>query len=301
MAGASGRSWQFRLVLILAVLAFVGFSIAPALAPLKNLSTAQAPGNGQTSVDLLQREVAGYRIVLEREPDNILALRSLTEDLLRLGQVDEAIAPLQHWVELEPENVELALQLGQFQVQAGQFEAAIETFNPLYERQPNRSDILENLVDAEVAAGDVTAAIALLETRLQDKQSAISTAGSASTAAIPPQAINTALLLARTYLQSDRVDDSLALYDRLIAEHPSNYRAPFEKAIALSTLASDRAQPDSAGLLDASYLFDRAANKAPDSTAKSIRAISKRYANLLPEDTQSKADEPSEAISPVDE
>ncbi|WP_017327901.1 lipopolysaccharide assembly protein LapB [Synechococcus sp. PCC 7336] len=260
MGKPSKRNWIFQAAIGIAVLAFVGFSLAPALGLLTRLNRNDLPATG-LPVAKLERELAGYRIVLDREPENLTALQGLTDDLLQLGRIDEAIAPLQQWMALQPDRTGLALQLGQLQFQTGDRAAAVKTFQALYDRHPERSDILENLIGAQVASGDTDAAIAFLEQQLQKSGDRSETTE-----------LNLSLLLAKTYLNGDRRPAALALYDRLLADNPADFRPALEKAIALSS-----GPKDAIDLAAARQLFDLAESKAPSSTRKRIHQLAQQY------------------------
>jgi len=55
----------------------------------------------------LQSTEAGYKKVLEREPENIFALQGLVETRLQMNDFAGSIAPLEKLIELDPENENL--------------------------------------------------------------------------------------------------------------------------------------------------------------------------------------------------
>ena len=255
-SSAAQRSWAYRIVLIGAVAAFVGFSLLPALGIVKGLRFRSTPATVQVPVEQLQREIDGYQLVLEREPENETALQGLTDDLLQLGRVQEAIAPVQQLVALHPERVGLGLELGQLQLQVGQADEGLKTFQDLYASHPTRTDVLKTLVEAELAVGDPNRAIALLEDKLDRGD----------------RWVDTSLLLATAYERGDRWVDAMAVYDRLLVSDPDDFRPPFEKALALSNAAKENRDFE-----EAQRLFQLAEDTAPNETGDRIRAIAKSY------------------------
>ena len=255
-SSAAQRSWAYRIVLIGAVAAFVGFSLLPALGIVKGLRFRSTPATAQVPVEQLQREIDGYQLVLEREPENETALQGLTDDLLQLGRGQEAIPPVQQLVALHPERVGLGVELGRLQLQVGQMEEGVKTFKNLYESHPTRTDVLKALVEAELATGDTQGAIALLEAKLDRGD----------------RWVDTSLLLATAYERGDRFEDAMAVYDRLLDSDPEDFRPAFEKALALSNASKEQRDFE-----EAQRLFALAEDLAPKGTGDRIRAIAKSY------------------------
>ncbi|MGK7906552.1 MAG: tetratricopeptide repeat protein [Synechococcus sp.] len=254
-SAASQRSWLYRFVLIAAVAAFVGFSLLPALGGLKGLKLNFSNATAQLSVEQVQKEIDGYELVLEREPDNELALQGLTNDLLQLGRFEAAIAPLQKLVAIQPDRVGLSLELGQLQVQAGQVDEGLQTLQALYEDYPERPDVLETLVDADLSVGKSAAAIALLEQKHRKGAT-----------------VEISLLLAKAYRTGDRFADAMTVYDRLLDSEPTDFRPAFEKAIALTNAPKEQRNFE-----EAQKLFERAETTAPGGISARIREIAKSY------------------------
>ncbi len=82
-----------KVILIVAALAFVGFSIIPIFSAIKEnqavtgspATSAAATPSAQKSE--LQAQEKGYELVLEREPENQVALQGLLEARLRMVQL----------------------------------------------------------------------------------------------------------------------------------------------------------------------------------------------------------------------
>ncbi len=273
-SSASQRSWGFRAVLIAAVLAFVGFSLLPAVGALKSMNWSNSFSSNRISVEQLEQGVERYQQVLEQEPDNETALQGLTGDLLQLGRLPEAIAPLQHLVALQPERVDLALELGQLQLQTDKSDEGLRTLKAVYDAHPTRTDVLATLVNAEISVGKANAAIARLETKLNRGD----------------RLVETSLLLAKAYRAGDRFDDAIAVYDRLLKSDPEDFRPAFEKAVMLGNAPEDKRN-----FGEAQTLFELAEDLAPKQTGDRIREIAKGYrayaADLAKQETNTDTDE----------
>ena len=112
--------WLVNVILIVAVMAFVGFSLAlPLSAWFENQQSpaghspyggGSQEASGQSD---LQDQVRGYQLVLEREPNNQTALEGLLIAQLQLNDIEGAIKPLETLSELNPEETRYSVLLGQ--------------------------------------------------------------------------------------------------------------------------------------------------------------------------------------------
>ena len=113
--------WLINTVLILSVVAFVGFSVMPLLSSVLEQPKPQAsasPGASPTAratpkKEDLENQAKGYEAVLQREPDNQTALRGLLEAKLGLGDVKGAIVPLEKLAKLNPTEADYSVLLAQ--------------------------------------------------------------------------------------------------------------------------------------------------------------------------------------------
>jgi predicted Zn-dependent protease len=83
----------------------------------------------------LEQQIAsqkqGYQMVLEREPNNEIALRGLVEISIQTNQLSEAIAPLEKLVNLNPDQPEYTALLNEVKARATQTNTTTpETENP---------------------------------------------------------------------------------------------------------------------------------------------------------------------------
>lgn len=148
------RRWIINVVLVLAVIAFVGFSMVPLISSAfkeSQPSTPATPSSGQTPSEQqsqLEQQARGYELVLQREPENQTALRGLVEARLQLQDFKGAIAPLEKLASLNPNQTELSLLLGQIYVTQKRYDEAIAVYDQAIEA--NKQDFRPVLAKAIV-------------------------------------------------------------------------------------------------------------------------------------------------------
>ncbi|MFQ3614054.1 MAG: tetratricopeptide repeat protein [Cyanobacteriota bacterium] len=242
------------LVLVIGPLILLSFSFGPLLQAFGPSSSADT----SLITEQLQTEADGYRAVLEREPDNRIALEGLINTQLQLNELQGAIEPLTKLVELEPEDRGLRGFLAQIQRETGDFEGAVEQLQILYDGDPRDSQVLEELANTQVILGRNSEAIALLENHLKEV----------------PEDNDARLRLAFVYARDNQTDKATALYDEMIAADPSDFTPVLGKAMALSSAEDEtlRAQ--------APELFDQAARLAPPQIREQIEREAELYAQL---------------------
>lgn len=241
------------LVLVVGAAMFLSFSFGPIL-------QALGPSDSQDTANLvteqLRAQADGYRAVLEREPDNPIALRGLVDTQLQLNEPQGAIEPLKKLVELEPENRQLRAFLAQIQRDTGDLEGALEQLQVLYKKDPKDSQVLQELAGVQLALGRTSEAVGLLENYLKEV----------------PEDSDVRLRLAFVYARNNQTEKAIALYDQLIAEDPSDYAPILGKAMALSSATDENLRAK------APELFEQAARLAPPKVREEIRQQAKLYA-----------------------
>ncbi|ARV58260.1 hypothetical protein BZZ01_06085 [Nostocales cyanobacterium HT-58-2] len=92
-----------RILTIVSIVSFLSsgvFAIVPTLQ-----QAIQNPQSAPASTELsLHQQAQGFELVLQREPENQVALYGLVNVRLRLQDVQGAIAPLEKLVKLQPEH-----------------------------------------------------------------------------------------------------------------------------------------------------------------------------------------------------
>ena len=239
---------------IVAPLFLISMSIAPLL-------SAFQPTDSQAgmSPELLQQEIEGYQAVLEREPDNRIALSGLVELSLQSGNLAVALEPLERMVELEPEDLNLRLLLAQLKMQSGDTAGAVEQYEQLVADFPGNPRIEQELLNAKVRAGDFDGAIAMLQERLAED----------------PESTDIRRDLAATYVQANQAEAALPIYDELIAEDPTDYSYLLGKGMALSVTADDEAT-----FAEAEDFFAQALRLAPPQQREQVEQITEFYSQL---------------------
>jgi len=252
--------WMVNVVLVLAILAFVGVSMIPLIAAFngeQNSSTnvATTQGNSPT-VDQktkLQDEVRGYELVLQREPENQTALKGLLQarlQLLSLGQgnVNGVVEPLEKLAKLNPEQTEYAVLLAQAKQQLGDKEGAAQALRSVLATKPGDLKALQSMVALLVQQKRPEAAIGLLqETLTKAPQVNKIQPGSVDTVAVQ-------VLLGNVHAEEKRYGKALDIYDQAISSDKQDFRPVLAKAMVLKKQGkTDEAKP----------LFDKAATLAP--------------------------------------
>ena len=69
------------------------------------------------SIQQLQEQARGYELVLQREPENSVALQGLVDARLQMNDWQGVIAPMEKLVQLQPQQVEYQALLAEVKVQ----------------------------------------------------------------------------------------------------------------------------------------------------------------------------------------
>lgn len=267
---AKRNRWLVTGVLVIALGAFLTLSILPILGG-RNASRPTAasapdavPGVADAETELRER-ARGYELVLEREPDNQTAIRGLVETLIELGDLEGVIAPLSRLAELNPEVTEYRVLLGQAKQALGDLEGAAQEYRTVITSSPGDMNALQGLVALLLEQERPQAAIGLLQDTLataeQDETEAVDT-------------VSVRLLLAEVYVQQERFDDALDLYDQAIALAEEDFRPLLAKALVLRNLERDEeAQP----------LFAQAEAIAPNQFKDQVRQLAAGAPTAAPE------------------
>ncbi|WP_421654696.1 tetratricopeptide repeat protein [Leptothermofonsia sp. ETS-13] len=247
--------WMINVVLILAVISFIGFSIIPliegALTASQTPKASPSPSQTASSIpnrEQLQKQAEGYELVLQREPDNQTALRGLLEARLGMGDVKGSIAPLEKLVKLNPNQTDYAILLAQAKQQLNDLEGAAQTYRDILKVKQGNIKALDGLTTLLLQQKRPEAAIGLLQDTLKTAPKANQIeAGSVDVPSVQ-------LLLGRVYAEQKRYDEAIAMYDEAAKSDENDFRPVLAKAIVLKAQGkTDEAKP----------LFNSAANLAP--------------------------------------
>ncbi|OUL30163.1 tetratricopeptide repeat protein [Nostoc sp. 106C] len=278
------RSWIVKVVLALAVLAFVGISMVPLISAFNNNNT-QPPtqNNASTKGNLpspdqkskLQDEARGYQLVLQREPENQTALKGLLQARLELlsikeGDIQGVIEPLEKLAKLNPEQTEYAVLLAQAKQQIGDKEGAAQAYRSILATKPGDLKALQGMVSLLLSQQRPEAAIGLL----QDTLSAAPQANKIQPGSVDTVAVQ--VLLGTVHASQKRYTQALSAYDQAVKKDPKDFRPILAKAMLLKQQGKvTEAKPlfnTASALAPAQYKDE--INKAAEATPTPIPSVS---------------------------
>lgn len=270
------RNPWLSVVLVLAVLAFVGVSMIPLLGSIfqADQPTAKATsapiqlGASPKSADL-EAQAKGYELVVQREPQNSAALRGLLEVRLKMGDIKGAIAPLEQLVKLNPEQTDYAVLLAQAKQKTGDREGAAQTYRTILNSKPGNLNALQGLVSLLSEQNRPEAAIGLL----QDTLKTATPINDMKPGTV--DIISVQLLLGQVYATQKRFAEALAIYDEAIKTNKQDFRPVLAKALILK---------EQGKIAEAKPLFTSAVSLAPAQYKDQVKQLG--------------ADTPSPTISP---
>lgn len=114
----------------------------------------------------LKEAAKGYEMVLEKEPNNRFALQELVGIYLQLGDLQNAVKPLEKLAKLEPKNQDYQDALKK--VKAGlDSELTAKNYELVLEKDPNNIVVLRKLTAIYLQSSDLQSAIKPLEKLIQ--------------------------------------------------------------------------------------------------------------------------------------
>ena len=246
--------WIINVVLVLAVIAFVGFSLIPLISEgfkQNPTPTAANPSPTQSAApkkEELEAQAKGYELVLQREPENPTALRGLLEARLGLGDVKGAIGPLEKLVKLNPTETDYAVLLAQAKQQTNDLEGAAQTYRNILTTRPGDRNALQGLVNLLIQQQRPEAAIGLLQDTLKTAPQANQVQANSV------DVVSVQVILGQVYASQKRYDEAIATFDEAAKASKQDFRPVLGKALILKEQGkADQAKP----------LFADAANLAP--------------------------------------
>lgn len=237
--------WIIQVVLILAVLAFIGVSLIPIIGAFNNSQPfAQNTTNNSTNSSLSEQklkladEIRGYESVLQREPENQAALKGLLQARLQFlsqkgrGEVkptdiQAVIEPLEKLAKLNPQQSDYFVPLAQAKQQIGDNEGAAQTYRSILTTKRGDLKALQGMVNLQLSQERPEAAIGLLKETL-------STATQANT--VQPGSVDVVavqILLGNVYALQKNDNQAFSLYEQAIKKDPQDFRPVLAKAMLL--------------------------------------------------------------------
>jgi tetratricopeptide (TPR) repeat protein len=227
--------WVTRIILVLSLLVFLGFSVVPFLGTfLRGASTPVASPSGTgTPTPALNEDLAarirGYEAVLQREPDNQTALKGLINARVESGNLAGAVEPLTKLAQLNPEETQYSRLLAEAKEQLGDAEGAAEVYRSVLNQKPGDLQTLDGLAKLLVRQQRPEAAIGLLQDTLKLAPQANQ---------IKPGTVDTPsvqLILSNVYATQSRFEEAIATADEVIKANPTDFRGFYAKGLILVT------------------------------------------------------------------
>ncbi|MBD1216807.1 MAG: tetratricopeptide repeat protein [Aphanizomenon flos-aquae Clear-A1] len=290
--------WIVRVVLGFAVVAFVGVSIIPILTAMnKPQSSPQNQANGDHKISLseqkskLEDQVRGYELVLQKDPENQIALNGLLQARLQLlsqksrGEVKPAdiqvvIEPLEKLAKLNPQKSEYGVLLAQAKQQIGDKEGAAETYRTILTTKPGDLKALQGMVSLQLNEKRPEAAIGVLQESLAAaKQANTIQPGSVDVVAVT-------VLLGSVYASEGKDDKAISTYDEAIKKDVQDFRPILAKAMLFKQQGK---------VNEAKLLFDSATALAP---AQYKDEINKAASNPTPTAPPTESSPPAPTATP---
>jgi tetratricopeptide (TPR) repeat protein len=259
-------------VVVLSLIAFLGFSLVPLLDSILKGSQAQTTStptptqtaaSGEKQSELLQAQARGYELVLQREADNVTALRGLLQVRLELigqgvGDIKDVVPPLEKLAKLNPETTEYGILLAQAKERTGDREGAAQAYRAILAAKPGEIKALQGLVNLLLVQQRPEAAIGLL----QDTLKAAPAANQAKPESIDTTSVQ--LILGQVYAVGKRFDEAIAIYDESAKANPKDFRPTLGKAIVFK----EQGKKD-----EAKTLFAKATELAPPNYKDQINQL----------------------------
>ena len=246
--------WVINLVVAVSLLALTGFSLLPLFNLVLDGGTAVAtePNSLSTAqASQIQAQAQGYTQVLQKEPDNQVALKGLLDAKLQLGDVKGSLLPLEKIAALNPQIPDYTVLLAQTKQYLGDREGATTSYRTALAIAPQNINALQGLVSLLLDAKRPEAALGAVQAALKTV--------TATTDATPLK-----LLLAQIYLTQQRNADALGIYDAEIEANKADFRPVLAKALVFKQMGN---------LTEAQSLMNAAVALAPPEYKDQIKQL----------------------------
>jgi tetratricopeptide (TPR) repeat protein len=250
--------WTVRIILVMAVIALfgvpIGVSMIPIIGALNKPTSEQKQNQDVHTQSKLEDEARGLELVLQREPENQAALKSLLQIRLQLltqkkTDIKSVIEPLEKLAKLNPSNTQYTVLLAQAKLAAGDKEGAAAAYRSILQTKPGDIQALQGMVALLLHEKRSQAAIGLLQETLYSTAPKANKIQPGSVDAIAVQ-----VLLGTVYASEQHYTQALTVYDQAIKNDPQDFRPVLAKAMLLKKQGKTN---------DAQPLFNKAASLAP--------------------------------------
>jgi Flp pilus assembly protein TadD len=191
-----------NLVVSVSLLALAGFSLFPLVNLALDSGAASATDSNKLSaaqVTQIQAQALGYTQVLQKEPDNQVALKGLLDAKIQLGDIKGTVAPLEKIAALNPQTPDYTVLLAQTKQYLGDREGATTSYRTVLALQPQNINALQGLVSLLLDAKRPEAAV---------------------------------------YITQQRNADALAIYNKLIEANKEDFRPVLAKALVFKQMGN---------------------------------------------------------------
>lgn len=232
------NGWLLKSILVVCVISFLGLSIAPLVTRAFQGAPTAGTAEGATDLsnneeELLHKQAEGFELVLQREPGNQTALRSLMDIQLQLGNIEAVIPYLEKFAEINKGESEYAVLLAQVKQQTGDREGAAQTYRQLLEANPGDLKAIQGLVALLLQENRPTAAVSLL----QDTLKLAPEANETKPGSIDESSVQ--LILGQVYTEQKRYEEAVDVYEAVQAQNAQDFRPVLAKAIVFRTEGRD--------------------------------------------------------------
>lgn len=220
--------WVINLVVAVSLLALTGFSLFPLFNFVLDGGAAVATQSNRLSAaqtSQLQAQINGYTQVLQKEPENQVALKGLLDARLQLGDIKGSLVPLEKIAALNPQTPNYTVLVAQTKQYLGDLEGATASYRTVLAIQPQNINALQGLVSLLIDAKRPEAAMGAVQNALK-------------TVAADADATPIKLLMAQIYLSQQRNADALGIYDAAIEANKQDFRPVLAKALVFKQMGN---------------------------------------------------------------
>ncbi|KAG2632990.1 uncharacterized protein LOC120659841 isoform X2 [Panicum virgatum] len=219
-------------------------------------------------------ELQGFEATLSKSTNDPTALEGAAVSLVELGEYEKASMFLEKLVKVIPDKAEAYRLLGEVKFELKDYEGSSSSYRSALSSSDNIDfEVLRGLTNALLAAKKPDQAVDIIlscrqklneksQTRLADLEAANDN-GVQKPQDIDP--IQVDLLLGKAYSDWGHISDAVSVYDKLINEHPEDFRGYLAKGIILKENGKSG---------DAERMFIQAKFFAPEAA----KALIDRYA-----------------------